>query len=71
MVTSRSNKHYGTIATRASARGDTASGGSRDGIEAADDSPPEKKFRDHILAEIWLEVDEAIAQNGGPPLWNI
>ena len=33
--------------------------------DASDDSPPEKKFRDHIIGEIWLEIDSSIAENGG------
>ena len=65
MVTSCSNKRYGSAATRASARGGTANGDSGDEVKATDDSPPEKKFRDLILAQIWLELDDAIAQNGG------
>ena len=31
----------------------------------SDHSPPEKKFRDQIMGEIWLEIDESIAENGG------
>ena len=28
-------------------------------------SPTETKFRDHIIGEIWLEIDASIAENGG------
>jgi hypothetical protein len=28
-------------------------------------SPPEKKFCDHIIREIWMEIDASTADNGG------
>jgi len=32
---------------------------------AVQESPPERKFRDYILGEIWMEIDASIAENGG------
>jgi len=30
-----------------------------------DESPPEKNFRDLIIGEIWVQIDESITENGG------
>ena len=35
------------------------------GDDDSDESPPEKKFRDLIIGEIWMQIDESIIENGG------
>jgi hypothetical protein len=73
MVTLRSNKSYAIATTLLTPLegcsepdlGGAAHGDTGDEDHSADDSPPEKKFRDFILGEIWLEIDEEIASNAG------
>ena len=73
MVTLRSNKRYSIATTiltslEGSSEPDSvnaAHGDTGDEDHRANDSPPEKKYRDFILGEIWLEIDEEIANNGG------
>jgi len=64
MVTSCSKRSYGSSeATPREGLIEPASGAAYG--DSSDDAPPEKKFCDLILAEIWLELDDAIAKNGG------